>query len=115
MIVRTASLVLLVATLASCTHGLGANDVPTAADIENVEAIRILTPLATPTKTDGQMIVEFGPKVETRNVVCQPAGDAFECRYESRVTAFFDQPTGNWTERQAVIARQANGRWRMVQ
>ena len=114
MILKAASLVLLVTALASCAPGLRATHVPTAADVENAETLRILTPLASPTKTGGQMIVEFGPKVETRNAACQPAGDAFECRYESRVTAFFDQPTDNWTERRAVIVR-ANGQWRMVQ
>jgi len=114
MIVRTALLALLVTALASCAYGFGATAMPSAADVENAETLRILTRLASPTKTDGQFIVEFGPKVETRNAVCQPAGDAFECRYESRVTAFLDQPKDNWIARQAVFVRQANYQWRMV-
>lgn len=84
---------------------------PTAADVAQLEEWRVLEPLATPTRTGGSF-VEFAPTIETRNVVCEPAGKAeFSCRFETRIKEMIGE-FGPWTERAETVVPGKKGGWR---
>ncbi|WP_428685248.1 hypothetical protein [Sphingopyxis sp.] len=87
---------------------------PSAADIQALEVTRVIGPYVETTR-DGRFHAEFAPSVETRGTVCEATGDdAYDCRYETRTKAFFDNEFGAW-EAIVVQLQWKEGRWRIIE
>jgi hypothetical protein len=87
---------------------------PSAADIQALEVTRVIGPYAETTR-DGRFHAEFAPSVETRGTLCEAIGDdEYDCRYETRTKAFFDNEFGAW-EAIGVRLQWKEGRWRIIE
>ena len=85
---------------------------PTAQQVAGLEESRVLTPLASQTKSPKRYIIEFAPAVETRNVLCEELKPSrYACRFESRVKGFFEREFGDWQGRKEIVVQTRRG-WR---
>jgi len=83
---------------------------PKAADVEGLEWGRTAPP-GNPTRIPGQYVVEFGPEVGIRNLVCEPGpADLYTCRYEMRIKEF-GEDFGAWQTRRERLGKTRHGGW----
>ena len=98
--------------ISGCAHGPPDPRPPGPEDAQGYEVGRVMTPLAMPTRNPRQIVIEFAPEVETRNVACTPLGRTHVCRFESRTTGFAAPPVDVWERREIVFVRKPFGGWR---
>ena len=92
---------------AACATVPGA---PSHGEVTQLETLRIIEPLASPTGRPAKFIVEFGPEVEVRNLSCLAEGSAFRCHFQSRTKPFAGE-YGEWEARTEIVERVRN-QWR---
>jgi hypothetical protein len=110
MMRRTGLALICLFALGACASVRGG--APGSDDIQQLETARVLQPFVSPAR-DERGFVEFGPTVETRNVVCAPRGVTFLCTYESRIKDFLG-PFGAWEAHRETVQAGPKGRWRFV-
>ena len=111
LILTFCSAALTGAALSACATRDPMTAPPDWMDIRILEELRVLTPMARATDTDGEFVVTSAPKVETRNVRCTPAEDGFyTCAFEARVKPAGGKP-GPWEKRSELMERDGRGNW----